>query len=175
MKHVMVDIETFGDKSNSDIASIGAIKFDINTGETFEEFYDVIDIDSCLDAGLQVNGSTIKWWLTRNEKARKEIARGGHHLQKVLFDFSEFLEGNEIMWSNGLRFDISKLEDSYRICKLNVPWDFHNERDVRTLVSFKPEIKEKHVVENLGIHHHPIDDCKIQIKYCTEIYKNIKI
>ena len=33
-KHLMLDIETFGDTSNSVIVSIGAIKFDMKSGYT---------------------------------------------------------------------------------------------------------------------------------------------
>ena len=39
MKHIMIDLETMGNKSYSAIVSIGAVKFDIKTGETGETFY----------------------------------------------------------------------------------------------------------------------------------------
>ena len=174
-KHLMIDIETFGDTSNSVIVSIGAIRFDMETGELFEQFYDRIDIDSCLKAGLKINGSTLRWWLTRNEESRQEVAKAGSELAKVLHNFGTFINEEDTIWSNGLRFDVSLLEDAYRILDLKVPWDFHNERDVRTLMAFDDTIKERYVKENKGIHHHPIDDCKLQIKYCSEIYNKLKL
>lgn len=180
MNNVMIDLETFGTKSNSVIVSLGAVRFDIETGEMGEEFYARIDIDSCLKAGLEVSGKTIKWWLTQNEAARQEVAKGGEMLQKVLYDFDSYLGnvgiGNHnIVWSNGLRFDISLLEDAYNKTDLPVPWEFRYERDVRTLVSFAPEIKSKTVNTWNGTLHHAIADCKLQIKYCSEIYSKLKI
>lgn len=53
MKHIMLDIETMGNQSYSSILSIGAVKFDLNTGETGDEFYTTIDLKSCLDLGLK--------------------------------------------------------------------------------------------------------------------------
>ena len=41
--HVMLDLETMGRKSNSALVSIGAVEFDLITGETGREFYKVID------------------------------------------------------------------------------------------------------------------------------------
>ena len=54
--HVMLDLETMGRDSNAVICSIGVVEFDINTGETGREFFAKVDIQSCLDRGLTVNG-----------------------------------------------------------------------------------------------------------------------
>lgn len=174
--HVMVDIETMGNESNSVIVSIGAIEFDINTGEVGKQFYCRVNLQSCLDLGLIVNGETIYWWLKQNEAARLEICKDGDDILTALFKLSNFL--NEIdatqnfqIWSNGVRFDISLLSDAYRKAKLSIPWNFHNERDVRTLVSFTPKIIEHYPFE--GIPHHSIDDCKHQIAYCSAIWQKL--
>lgn len=177
MDNVMIDIETFGDKSNSVIVSLGAVAFDIETGEMGDEFYERIDIDSCLKEGLKVTGSTLKWWLVQNEAARKEVAKGGEELIGVLTRFARFISTvpNAKVWSNGLRFDISLLEDAYIKVDQLVPWEFRNERDVRTLVAFAPEIKSRIVNRWGAVLHNAKEDCKLQITYCTEIYKKLKI
>lgn len=174
--HVMVDLETMGNVSNSAILSIGAVEFDINTGETGKEFYSKIDLQSCLDRGLVVNADTIKWWLVQNENARIAVAVGdGKNLTQVLYEFKLFLEelgANTVQfWGNGITFDGVILSEAYRACKLKEPWNFRNERDVRTLVSFAPYIKEHYPA--MGTAHNPIDDCKYQIGYCTAIWQKI--
>ena len=173
----MLDIETMGNTSNSVIVSIGAVRFDMETGETGGTFYRIVDIDSCLDAGLKVNGSTIKWWLTKSEEARKEIVKEGIHIAQALQEFNLFIRNSiySEIWSNGVRFDIALMEDAYIALKLPVPWDFHAERDVRTLVSFAPKIQKKHADARKDILHHPIDDCKTQIAYCSEIYNLLNL
>jgi len=76
---VMLDLETMGRKSNSAIVSIGAVEFNIETGETGREFYAVIDLNSCLDFGLKVQADTIYFWLQQNQAARDAICCDDKH------------------------------------------------------------------------------------------------
>jgi hypothetical protein len=175
--HVMVDLETMGNKSNSVICSLGAVEFDINTGELGREFFVKVSIQSCLDRGLIVNGDTIEWWLSQSEAARKKVTEGvSMNLAQALYEFKLYLEqlgANTVqLWGNGVRFDMGILEDAYRACNLKEPWNFRCERDVRTLVSFAPEVKDHY--PKFGTEHNPIDDCKYQIGYCTAIWQNLK-
>lgn len=174
--HVMVDIETLGNTSNSVICSIGAVEFDIETGLNGRNFYVVIDIQSCLNNGLHVDGNTIEWWLKQNETARMAIISGFRfHIREALIEFSDFLKrigGSTVqIWGNSNRFDLGILGDAYTKLNIHIPWNFRLERDVRTLVSFAPEIKTQFL--NNGIEHLPIDDCKYQIRYCNAIWKKL--
>jgi len=176
--HVMVDLETMGRDSDAVICSIGAVEFDINTGETGKEFFAKVDIQSCLDKGMTVNGPTIEWWLQQNDKARLAVTAGtGKHIAQMLYEFKLFIEelgANDVqIWGNGVSFDVVILTEAHRACNLKEPWNFRNERDVRTLVSFAPVIKEH--FPKMGTEHHPIDDCKYQIGYCTSIWNNLNI
>lgn len=175
--HVMLDLETMANKSNAAIVSIGAVEFDLNTGETGREFYMRIDLQSALDRGLIINGSTVYWWLQQNEDARREVCRKGEDLSLVLEKFAAFMveiDPDVQIWGNGARFDIGILEDAYVACGFQkMPWDFRKERDVRTLVSFKPSIKEHYPFPFNDIAHHPIADCKYQIGYCTAIWQKL--
>lgn len=172
--HLMLDLETMGSTSHSSIISIGAVEFDIETGETGREFYERVNLQSCLDNKLIVNGSTIYWWLQQNESARNEVCKEGKHIVEVLSSLKTFMNtlGNFQIWGNGVRFDVGILEDAFVACGYKeMPWNFRSERDVRTLVSFAPNIKE--LITFQGIEHNPIDDCKHQIKYCSEIWNYI--
>lgn len=181
-EHVMLDLETMGNKSNAALISLGAVEFDINTGETGREFYNRIDLQSCLDRGLVINASTLYWWLTQNRQAQEEVAKGGDDLAAVLEGFGFWLRGTikgVKLWGNGARFDVGLLEDAYVACGYEeMPWEFRDERDLRTLVSFAPEIKMKTVQEwklLQTIEHHPIDDCKMQIAYASKIWSKLKM
>ncbi len=171
--HLMVDIETMGEGSNAVICSIGAVEFEINTGETRSVFYRKVDLQSCLDAGLTVDGSTIKWWLQQNAEAQREITDGGAvSIRQALKDFSEFIScGVDTLklWSNGKHFDMSRLADAYKVCRMEIPWKFYNVRDCRTLVEIMPEIKRD--IQRGGVAHHALDDCLHQIKYCSAIWQ----
>lgn len=175
---VMLDLETMGNKSNAAIVSIGAVEFNIDTGETGREFYEKIDLQSCIDLGFKIDASTLYWWMKQNEKARIELSNGGDHISLVLHKFLDWfhVNSNYNIWGNGSRFDIGILEDAFFKCDyVKVPWNFRNERDLRTIVALMPDIKTKVLNENKDkiIEHHPIDDCKIQIDYLCKIWKMI--
>lgn len=172
----MLDLETMGNKSNAALVSIGAVEFNLTDGsKTGREFYKVIDLQSCLDVGLKVNASTIYWWLQQNQAARDAICVDKKlALPIVLHMFNSWMEdciSQVNVWGNGARFDIGLLEDAYVACNMPIPWNFRSERDVRTLVSFAPNIKAN--LPFTGIEHNPIDDCKYQIGYCTAIWKKL--
>lgn len=173
--HLMLDLETMGSVSNSVITSIGAVEFDIATGETGRTFYERINIQSCLNFGLKVTGSTIQWWLTQNQTAREETAKDGDDLFTVLNKFNEFIKELDDftlqVWGNSARFDNGLLEDAYIAIGRNIPWNFRTERDVRTLVALRPDIKKN--MPNIGTEHLPIDDCLFQISYCSTIYRDL--
>lgn len=174
LKHVMVDIESMGNTSESAIISIGAVKFDIKTGETGEEFYTIIDLQSCLDIGLTMDASTVLWWLQQSDAARKEFTKKGVSIVKALEDFSAFLiDSNCEIWGNSARFDLGLLNDAYNKLKKPIPWKYYNERCVRTLVSFNRTIKNDYPVPSDT--HNALVDCHYQIGYCSEIWKTLKI
>lgn len=169
---VMLDLETMGNKSNAAIVSIGAVEFNLKTGETGRVFYRVVDLQSCLDVGLKINASTVYWWLMQSEAARKRICAKGEHISTVLNAFNLWMQDcveKVKIWGNGARFDIGILEDAYVACDVYTPWYFRSEMDVRTLVAFKPEIKAN--CKMVGVEHDPIDDCLHQITYCVETWK----
>ena len=172
MENLMIDLETLGVSANSVILSISAVEFDLKTGEIGRVFNANIDIDSCLKYGLKIEGETLKWWISQTEEARKCML-GKYDMVDALSELNCFINNNKYnVWGNSNRFDLNILENAYKKLGMHIPWSFRNERDVRTLVSLAPEIKENMVFE--GIKHNSLDDCKHQIKYCCETYKQLK-
>lgn len=177
--NIMLDIETLGCKTTSAMLSIGAVMFDINTGEIQDCFHHYIDLQDCLNYGLTVDASTIIWWLKQSDDARKAIyEQKGMPLKYVLSQFTTYfnrckeLGGEEPqIWGNGASFDVSILQYAYEKLNMEIPWSFYNVRDVRTAVMYYPEVKAN--MEFEGIRHDALDDCKYQIKYLTEITKRI--
>lgn len=172
-KHLMLDIETMADESYASILSIGALEFDIDTGETGREFHVDIDLQSCLDIGLIMNGSTVLWWMQQNEEARNEItSKERIHILEALQMFSDFCNKDYEVWGRSPRFDCGILINAYNKAKMDIPWNVKKERCVRTLEFFYPEIKYN--FPRIGVKHSPLDDCYHQVGYCTAIWKQLK-
>lgn len=175
LHHIMLDLETLGTRSNAVIAVIAAVYFDPETGETGKEFYKRINIDSCEDIGLMIEAETAEWWLNQDAEAGKEIFSQENRISilQALVAFAGFLniEEDVFIWGNSARFDCGLLENAYHALSLEIPWHHWNERDVRTLVSFAPEVKKNTIRE--GTHHNALDDCYHQIKYCSKIVRHL--
>lgn len=175
--HVMIDIETMSDAPGGAIISIGAVEFNMETGKTGKEFYVNVSLQNSLDLGLTVTANTIMWWLQQSDEARKSLTESsGEPLAAALQSFSGFIKdcgGKECqVWGNGPTFDISNLIAAYHKIQVPIPWDFRNERCVRTLVSLAPIIKS--MTKFYGVAHNALADCYHQIKYCSETYRKIK-
>lgn len=176
--HVMVDIETLHNGSNSVITSIGAVEFDLETGVMGREFYTNVDIQSCLNVGLKVNGGTIEWWMKQSDEARNKLFMEPKlPIITALTQLNAWLEGCKSgyrIWGNSNRFDLGILNDAYAATGMGThPWRYSNERDVRTLVDFAPYIKDSYTKNRVGVAHDALDDCRFQITYCSAIWKRM--
>lgn len=172
----MVDIETLGTTSYSSILSIGAVEFDILTGETGKTFDLKIDIQSCVDAGLKLNPATIMWWMKQSDDARTKVfGKEGDPkkftLEMALKSFNAFCHKEYQVWGNSARFDLGLLENAYNAVNLPVPWDFRKERCLRTLISFAPEVKT--AIPFTGTAHDAVDDCLHQIKQASAVWNKL--
>lgn len=167
--HVMIDIETLGQKPGCVILSIAAVRFNMKTGEVRKSFYCKVDPDSCVKKGLKIDIDTLKWW-TQFEIFPDAIG-GTTPLYEALRGLRNYLEEDDLVWSNGATFDLKILEAAYRAVGHQTPWKFSKERCVRTLASLVPEIKKAMPFE--GTIHNPLDDCYHQIKYCSSTWNNL--
>jgi len=178
---LMVDLETLSTQPNAVITAIAAVPFNSTSWKYSkkEAFYKIIDIQSCLDAGLEVEGSTIYWWLQQSKTARQALFGTKDNpkisLSHALFLFTKYIEDNltspTYIWGNGASFDLSILANAYNKLNKEIPWNYRNERDVRTLVHIKPEIKKS--TAKYGTMHIAVDDCINQIKYCKNIWRSL--
>lgn len=179
MNHLMVDIETLGTKPGAVIISISAVQFDLATGKTGSKFSTFISLTDSVERGLEINSDTVVWWLGQDKDSQNELLDGimagkGKTLATALMDFNSwtlntFGGGKDFeIWGNSARFDLGLLSHAYDLIGLKPGWNHRNERDVRTLVSFAPEIKEG--MTFVGIKHDGFYDCLHQIKYCHATY-----
>lgn len=169
MSNFMVDLETLGTKPGSVIIAIGATKF--TSKGIHEEFYKVIDLDSCVKCGLTIDPCTVQWWMGQSDDARKLFAEKGDSLFNVLSEFSKFIGLGESerkiakIWGNGSDFDNVLLAQAYAAVNLETPWRFYNNRCYRTMKNLYPTVK----FERSGTAHNALDDAKSQTEHLIKI------
>jgi exodeoxyribonuclease VIII len=159
MNNVMLDLETMGLSPTSAIVSIGAVRFDFQTG-LGDTFYKVVDLESAVNSGLNLDASTVQWWMQQSDAAREVFKQQGEPLSVVLMEFARWLGAPKevVMWGNGSDFDNVILRNAYEVRKQYVPWMFWNNRCYRTVKSLFPEVKPETPV----IKHHALEDAKAQ-------------
>ncbi|MCP3966933.1 MAG: 3'-5' exoribonuclease [Lentisphaerae bacterium] len=166
--NVMIDLETMGNNSKSAIISIGAVRFD--NLELGQEFYTNVNLQSCIDAGLTMDASTIMWWMKQSDEARKAF-NSGVNLADALRDFTKWLGPGGEVWGNGVDFDNVILASAYDAANQPLPWRYWNNRCYRTFKGLCPSIK----VPRGGIHHNALDDAKTQAEHLMKILKRFNI
>ena len=188
-KDIMLDIETLGVGIGPVITQISAVSFDLETGETGEEFNILVDPMSCIRNNLKVNNSTFKFWSGQDKDVFKKVVLNsfleGKELKDSLELLNEFIEtvrGNSdskkvTVWGNGIMADNVWLTSAYEECNVLPEWKYSEHRDVRTLVDLGKILNLKDYksdTEFEGERHNAIDDCKHQIRYCSSYIKELK-
>ncbi|MBF5695159.1 exonuclease [Escherichia coli] len=175
--HLMIDLETMGTGPDAQIASIGAVFFDPQTGEMGPEFNKTIDMKT---GGGTVNISTIEWWLQQSSEARAAILTDKIPMDDVLLQFREFINENSgeffvQVWGNGATFDNVILRRSYERQEIPCPWRYTNDRDVRTIVALGLVIDfdARNVIAFEGERHNALHDARYQAKYVSAIWQKL--
>lgn len=169
MNNIMVDLETLDTVPTALILSIGAVAF-TDTGAVLEAFEAVIDLQSCVDAGLTISSDTVNWWLNQSPDAQKVFTQDSIPLGDALMKFGQWVHKFDHktvkMWGNGASFDNAILANGYRAMSTPLPWMFYNDRCYRTLKAQQPHIR----CERTGVYHNALDDAKTQMNHLFKLW-----
>ena len=164
---VMIDLETMSTFPEAAIASIGAVKFDIASGEIDPNtFYQTISLADGKRLGRHFSKDTIAWWKTQDPAVLAELKRDNVSLEEGLKKFvAWFGNYSRPVWGCGASFDNVIMESSFRKVGIDVPWKYYHNRCYRTLKEIirVPESKRENV------HHHALDDAMHQTKHLLKI------
>lgn len=193
--NIMVDLETYGTRPGCPILSIGAVYFDPLTGKMGKEMYEVVNLDSCLKLGLELDPDTVAWWDKQSDEAKvvlelAKVNKGDYSpkrqggtgrtvtappnvgIGRAMDIFSEFcaLAGKKRvkLWGNGSDFDNVIIAHCYHLTKRELPWEFWNNRCFRTLKALSA-LK----MERTGVHHHALHDAKTQAAHAAKVFAEL--
>lgn len=166
MTNIMIDIETLSTNQDALIVSIGAVKFTQNG--LGNEFYRVC-YHQQKDRDIQMN--TVKWWMKQSDEARQVFNDDNVvSLREALVDFKDFIDrDNDIIWANGVNFDVGILENAFREARLKFPWKYTNIRCLRSIRGIYPEYNEIMSKYRDSASHNAIDDAKCQARTLIEL------
>lgn len=187
MKNIMLDLETMGTSSRAAIVQIGACLFDDETGDIEKKFLVNVNLQSSIDAGLQVDEGAIRFWMMQKPEAKtwmdyypigsesdinlKFHPRGDLNFALGFFNnFIGCLEKNLPIWSHKT-FDIPILASAYKAARAgSLPFKYQDCRDLRTLIALADYKRPDHN----GVPHDALSDCEYQVKYLVEAMKKLR-
>jgi exodeoxyribonuclease VIII len=162
--HLMIDIETLGQGPAAVIASIGAVAF------THQVHTTVMDRRvNITQPGRDIDTDTVLWWLKQCEEARAELTseEGRVSLWDALLELNNLItklqtDGEVYVWANSPAFDLVILRHAFEQASIPCPWDWRNERDVRTVRSLVPDAVCVWPEDRRNAHT-AVADCEFQV------------
>ena len=180
MNNLMIDIETLSTRCDAAILSIGAVFFDTETLELGETFLVNIKMESDKNYG-RIDPETIKWWLKQSDIARIEVTQSTEHtLLSALCSLKRWITSKTDpkqlkVWANSPSFDLVILHNAYQRCDKNAPWEWHNERDVRTCIDIgKTELNRHETIKPNNRQHTALADAQYQAAMVLSVYDKRK-
>lgn len=181
---VSIDLETLGLGDEAMILSIGAVKFDRNTGEISEMFHALVEPEK---GNGTIDLSTVIWWMNQSEEARAPLFSYDNKGERVplahaLMEFSEWLgleedaEGNPViaedlqLWQRGNK-DATWLTSAYTGLGLTAPFKYWQWNDQRTLTKLCQGI----LPQRDGTHHNALADALYQARCLITVFNGMGI
>lgn len=186
-RHLMLDVECMGTRTNAPLAAIGAVIFEPDTGNILDKFYIKIDITTSVQAGAVLDPETIKWWLKQQSEAQLQLVGNVGDIDVVdvataITMLAEFVQRNQSSprqgikhWANGANFDPGIVEETCYKLGRRSPLVFWKSLCVRTIVEMGRQfgIDPKAEMASLGSPHKALDDCERQVAYVSQLWQRI--
>jgi hypothetical protein len=162
-----VDLETYDIQNTAKLISIGAVMGD-------ERFYVEIDQSHYENTPFTESESTVKWWLKQGGFQPSEEPKSPYEaITKFSIWLRELTEGlaDWEIWANSPSFDCEILKFHMVHYKLNPPWKYYQEADVRTVYKLAEAMK-------LGVRkpknpHNALQDASNQRVYVESVYDTL--
>ena len=170
MSDLMIDIETLDVLPTSTILTIGAQGFD-PFSEKFTDvtYYKRLTLDS--QEERTINDSTVEWWGKQGEEAMEEALGDGPdriEIKPALDELGKLAWKHDRIWANGTTFDMVILENAMKQYGVNMPWQYWQVMDARTVYKLAGSPK-------LGNNHNALADCVNQIDLLQKALKKLGI
>lgn len=139
VKHIVVDLETFGVRPNSLIISLGAVALDADY-EPIGYFYSPVGYKS-FPEGYAVDIATLDWWIHQDAEATAGLDLNNHAMFDITVVFYSFVHWVQksvswqdiCFWGNGSEFDLVILNHalSRAVGTYHIP--YHRQMSLRSI------------------------------------------
>lgn len=182
-RHVFLDLETYSTRPNACVLAIGAVCVNL-LGEEISRIKLLVNVRDAMKNG-HVDPNTVKWWDGQSDEAKRLTFNDGerHMLVDALakyYAWHKDLGKVEGVWGNGSTADNAWLRSAYTAVSgelpIGCPWDYWQERDVRTVVALgrlsgAGDFKRGNPFR--GTPHNCVDDAAHQAEYTVDFIREL--
>ena len=171
----MIDLETLSTRPDCVVLTIGACLFDPKSEGVVDQITILPSVDEQLQLGRHIDDGTLEWWGKQSEEARNEAFSDENRIdfRSAMLGLKAFYwQRAEKVWANGSCFDITIMENCFRQLEINIPWQYWQVRDTRTLYELaQVSLKDNNFVTS----HRAVDDAIRQSVVVQNAYRKLKI
>lgn len=177
-KWAVVDEESMSTEPNAALLAIGATMMDNLT--PVDRFYVNVDLQSCIDVGLDVSESTKKWWSEQSAEAFNATQTNCVPVKTALQMWADWIKkhgGKSVrLMGNGPRADNQWLDSAYKACGMKNPVMYWNDIDHRTLnwIGKAWFDLDKADVQFKGVKHHAGDDAEHEAQHALLVLQRLR-
>lgn len=140
---IALDIETLSLSTNCVIVNVGAVYFDPEVVDSFEDLSNraiVLPFDRILqvEAGRHTSQDTLEWWEKQSSEAKRQLDRPGSHPKVIAEILRTYMynHGNKHSrwYCRGSHFDVARLESLFELFDTVPPWHYRKPRCSRTVL-----------------------------------------
>ena len=182
-RHVFLDLETYSTRPNAAILAIGAVCVNL-LGEEIGRIKILVDIKDAMKNG-HVDPATVQWWEEQSAEAKRLTFNDGERFMLVdalakYYAWHKEQGTVDGVWGNGSTADNAWLRSAYTTVSgeftAGCPWDFWEERDVRTVVALGQlsgcgNFKRGNPFR--GTPHNCVDDAAHQAEYTVDFIREL--
>lgn len=181
-KHLMIDLETLGTSPTAVIASIAAVWFHPEKADekdcVLDTFHVHIELESYKEFGsaFTMDAATLKFWFQQSSELQQKtlVNQNAVPLRTALEQFLKFAGEHMTqftkVWCQGTDFDMPILRNAVKAVDEEVPWNFWQAADSRTLF-FVTKVGNPPKGED---HHDALADAVSQATWVWQAYRKLK-
>lgn len=169
--HIMIDIEALGTSRDCVIVSVGATRFNLDTGHIIDREYWELNMRQQQKKGRTVDSDTIQWWSKQSEFTMKALQSNNRTaILEFIKEFNQFIQGKCFYWAKGTNYDLEIIGDLYKLYEQRPPFKYSKWVDARVFYMLGKKLKILPDAENEVIHN-ALADAEFQTNVVCAVYK----
>ena len=171
---VMLDIEGLGVGRDAVVVSVGAVRFNLDTGKILNTQYWDLGLKEQQRKGRVISADTVCWWARQTPDVLSALTNTPRYpIEIFIKEFNQFIEGKCFFWAKGTNYDLEILTNLYQMYDQQSPFRYSKWVDARVYYMLGKRLGILPKKERTGAHN-ALADAIFQTEVVCHIHKELK-